>query len=817
MLRWFEALLQDVRYAVRSFRRGPAFTIVALLSLTLGIGATSSIFSVIYGVLIAPYPYAKPGEIWAPEIRGVDGKSGRGPHTIDEFRQIASLPAFSSVMATGGQPVLLTGEFAPESFYGVLLSGSAFNFLGVPPVIGRTIQPSDIAADGTPAPVAVISYRLWQRLFAGAPSALGRTLRLNGEQHTVIGVMPPRFGWYGNDGFWLPLGYNRPPREMVNVIVRLAPGVSEKAAADELHAFHVNRARVTPELFPTQGFTTALRNYLDVTVASGEMRTSLRLLLGAVVFLLLIACANVANLQLARATTRVREMSLRLSIGAARARLVRQLLTESVLLSLAGGAGGVLFAFAATQAIVSLMPEFYVPNEARVAVNAPVLVFALAVSVATGIVFGLAPALQASRPDLTDAMKEGGRHAGAAGAGGRTRNVLVVVEVALAMVLLVGAGLTIRTVLALQGVDTGLRATNVLMVGVPLQATKYRTPAERNRFAEQLLDRVSAMPGVQAATIGNGGNPFGGFVSSYELEGQPESSERTLALNLIGAKHLDTFGVPLVQGRGFEPQEVTRGDRVAIINETAARLWPAGRNPIGSRLSLGILGQTTGPFAAEITAASPDVTVVGIVRNTQNNGLRNEPRAVAMVPYTLIARARRTLSIRAAGDPSALVAPIREAVRALDVEQPIEQPVTLTEAIGGQMVQPRFMMALFALLAALGLALASAGIYSVLSFHVSRRTHEIGIRMALGAPRADVLRRMIGMGAKLVVAGIAVGVPISLAATRLLQSQLFGVGPADPAAYVGVAAILGVVALAACYIPARRAASVDPNTALRHD
>jgi putative ABC transport system permease protein len=810
-------MLQDIRYAIRSFRRSPAFTLVALLSLTLGIGATSSIFSVIYGVLVAPYPYARPGEIWAPDIRGVDGRSGRGSHTIEEFRQIASLPAFSDVMATGGQPTLLTGEFTPESFFGVLLSGNAFNFLGVSPAIGRTIQPSDIAPDGTPAPVVVISYRLWQRLFAGSPTALGRTMRLNGQPHTVIGVMPPRFGWYGNNGFWLPLGYDRPPRDMVNTIVRLAPGVSDKAAVDQLHAFHVNRGRITPELYPTQGFTTALRNYLDVTVASGEMRTSLRLLLGAVVFLLLIACANVANLQLARATTRVREMSLRLSIGAGRARLVRQLLTESVLLSLAGGAGGVLFAFVATQGIVLLMPEFYVPNEARVSVNAPVLIFAFAVSVATGIVFGLVPALHASRPDLTDALKDGGRHAGAGSAGSHTRNLLVVAEVALAMVLLVGAGLTIRTVVALQNVDTGLRAGNVLMVGVPLPPAKYRTPADRNRFAEQLLERVSAMPGVQAATIGNGGNPFGGFVSSYQLEGQAEKTEQTLAVNLIAATHLETFGVPLLQGRGFEAKEVARGDRVALINEAAARLWPAGRNPIGSHISLGLLAQTTGPFSAEIAPGSPEVTVVGIVRNTQNNGLRNEPRAVAMIPYTLIARARRVLSIRATGDPSLLVTPVREAVRALDVEQPIDQPIPLTEALAGQMVQPRFMMALFGLLAALGLALAAAGIYSVLSFHVSRRTHEIGIRMALGAPRADVVRLMIGMGAKLVVIGIVVGVPLSLAATRLLRSQLFGVGPADPLAYVAVALVLGAVALASCYIPARRAASVDPNVALRHD
>jgi len=816
MREWVEGLIQDIRYAGRSFRRSPGFTLVAMLSLTLGIGASASIFSVIYGVLLAPYPYAKPAEIWAPEIAGNDGRSGRGAHTIEEFREIASLPAFAQVMATGNEQVLLTGEFAPESFFGVLMSGNAFNFLGVPPIIGRTIQPSDIRSDGTPEPVVVLSHRLWVRLFEGSPAAIGRTLRLNARPHTIVGVMPPRFGWYGNDGFWLPLGYDRSQRYMVNAIVRLAPQVTPKAAADQLQAFHSNRTKITPELYPSQGFTVVLHNYLDVTVASGEMRTSLRLLLGAVAFLLLIACANVANLQLARATARGREMSLRLSIGAKRPRLVRQLLTESVLLSLAGGASGVLFAFGATQVIVSLMPAFYVPNEARVAVNTPVLMFALVVSVATGIAFGLVPALHASRSDLTGALKESGRGTGSGG-GSRPRNLLVVAEVALAMVLLVGSGLTIRTVLALQNVDSGMRADNVMMIGVPLPAAKYRTAVQRNGFSEQLLERVSALPGVEAATIGNGGNPFGGFVSSIELEGQAENEDSPVAVNLIAARHLDTFGIPLLQGRAFEPQEVARGERIALVNEAAAKLWPAGQSPIGSRVSLGLLAQKTGPFSAEITASSPDVTVVGIVRNTRNNGVRNEPRAAVMIPYTLIARARRVLSIRASADPAQLMSPIRDTVRALDSEQPIDRPVTLTEAFGAQMTQPRFTMALFGLLAAMGLVLAAAGIYSVLSFHVSRRTHEIGVRLALGAARADVQRLMIAMGARLAAAGIVAGVPISIAATRLLRSQLFGVSAVDLLAYVVVATVLAGVALVACYLPARRAAAVDPNIALRND
>ena len=341
MFRWLEPLIQDLGYALRSFRRSPAFVLVALLSLTLGIGATSAIFSVIYGVLIAPYPYAKPGEIWAPEVRAVDGRGGHG-YTLDELRPLSEVPAFSSVMATSMQPVLLTGEFSPETFNGVLLTGNAFNFLGVPPVIGRTIQPSDIRPDGEAEPVVVLSHRLWLRLFEGSPSAIGRTMRLNGRPHTVIGVMPPRFGWYGNNGFWLPLSPTRTDLPFMNPIMRLNAGVTKEVAEEQFSAVIKQLASEKPAAFPKQGYTTRLRNYLDVTVASGEMRTSLRLLLGAVAFLLLIACANVANLQLARGTTRAREMAVRMSIGAGRRRLMRQLLTENVLLSMVGGISGVL-------------------------------------------------------------------------------------------------------------------------------------------------------------------------------------------------------------------------------------------------------------------------------------------------------------------------------------------------------------------------------------------------------------------------------------------------------------------------------------------
>ena len=811
MPRWIESLVKDLGYAVRSFRRSPSFTLVALLSLTLGIGATSAIFSVIYGVLIAPYPYARPGEIWAPQVRALDGRGGRA-YLLDELKALAESPAFSDVMATSMETVLMTGDFAPESFNGVLLSGNAFNFLGVSPVTGRTIQPSDIRPDGDVEPVVVLSYKLWTRLFDGDYSAIGRTLRLNGRPHTVIGVMPPRFGWYGSDGFWLPLSPTRSDVPWINPIVRLAPGVPKAAAEAQLTALHRRLAQEKPATFPAQGFTTTLSNYLDVTVASGEMQTSLRLLLGAVAFLLLIACANVANLQLARGTARAREMAVRMSIGAGRRRLLRQLLSESVLLSLAGGVLGVLFAFGAISTIVGLMPEFYVPNESRVTINIPVLAFSFVVSLLTGIVFGLVPALQTSKPDVTDALRAS-RSTGTGTHGSRTRNLLVVIEVALSVVLLVSAGLTVRTFFALQNVDAGINADRVVMVGVPLPPAKYATLEERNRFAQELLERVGNLPGVETATIGH---PFGGPQSPFGIAGQPADESKRIAINLVGADHLRTFGIQLRRGRMFDASEVRRGDRVALINEAALKLWSAGEEPLGARMRLDALERPPARTLID-TSRPPEVTIIGVIANTRNAGLRADPVPVVVLPYSVIAPVQRMLAVRTAEDPDLLVNPVRAEVRAMDAEQPLGRPITLSEALGEQVIQPRFTMVLFSAFGALGLALAAAGIYSVLSFHVTRRTHELGVRMALGAPRRHVLGLMLSMGGRLVLLGLVAGVAASFASVRLLRSQLFGVQPLDPLAYAVVIALLGVVTLAACYIPARRAAAVDPMVALRQE
>jgi putative ABC transport system permease protein len=811
-------MFQDLRFGVRMLLKRPGITLVAVLTLALGIGATTALFSVVYGVLINPYPYAKPEGIWAPGLRNAQTDQRMRPYRQSEFQEMARLPVFADVMATAPGGALLTGEYAPETVQAHRLSANAFNFLGVPPILGRTIQPSDVRPNGEPEPVTVISFGRWQRLFGGNPNAIGKTLRLDDVQYTIIGVMPPRFGWWTDSGVWLPLGADTRGTQNVFPIMRLKPGVLPAAAEQQLHALQLEMARANPSGFPRDEFTTQLTNYLDITVASGTMQQSLQLLFGAVGLLLLIACANVANLQLARATVRTREMAIRLSLGARRSQIVRHLLTESILVSLLGGLLGLLFAFWITELMVALMPSFFVPNEARIEVNRYVLFFCVLVSALTGILFGLVPALQSSRPDLVATLKDDSRSSGSS-AGGRTRALLVVVEVALSVVLLVSAALAIRSFIALQQVDLGFRPERVMTVNVPLPPRRYSTWEQRNRFAQDLLGRVRNIPGVQAATIGNGGLPFGGPRTPFTLEGEDNAESRRIIMYLGGADYLSTLNIPLKQGRMPTEREINDAERVAVINEAAAKLWPAGEAPLGRSLRLEMLARPGGPNLLTPPAPSPQVTIIGVMGDTRNDDIGNDPSPAVLIPYTLIAPPQRTVAVRYQGDANAVISALRTQVREMDKEQPINGPTSFDEIVGYRTAQPRFLMALFSLFAGLGLALAMAGIFSVLSYMVTMRTREIGVRMAMGAQPRDILRLIFLTGGKLVGLGLIVGILAGIGVARLLSSQLelFNITAADPISYLGVALLLGLISAAACLIPARRATKVDPVDALRHE
>ncbi len=809
-------MLSDLKGAFRQFAKNPAFTSVAVLTLALGIGINTAMFSVVYGILIDPYPYAKSSEIWAPSIKRDRGDDTGGK--LADALEVRKLPAIADVMATGWTTKFFTGGENPEVLNAILLTGNAFSFLGVPPVLGRGLVPSDIRPDGEAEPVSVLTFQMWQRVFNGDPAAVGKKLLLSGEPYVIVGVMPPRFGWYTNDSLWLPMPLTHAATQSVRYIVRLRPGVSHQEAEQQMQALNLAIAKERPDDFPKGSFSTYLLNYLDVTSASGTMQESLHLLFYAVGFLLLIACANVANLQLARATGRTREIAIRLAIGARRGRVIRQLLTESVLLSSLGGLLGVGLAFAVIKVIVVLMPDDYVPNEARVTLNGYALAFLAGISVLSGILFGLVPALRSTQVNVYETLKDGSQGSGASRSGGRIRGILIVSEVALSVILLVGASLTIRGFVNLQRVDLGFQPDHILLVGVSQSVDRYPTYAKRLNFDRELLDRVENLPGVVSAGWATNGNPSYGQRTRYEISGQPSDPSRQIVYNLASSDLRRTMGIRLLAGRDLTGAEVSHAAGVALISEAAAKLWPVGADPIGRQITLDNLAK---PVVASALAPPPGITgtftVVGIVGDVRSADESGPAPPAIYLPYSLRAVDNRILALRTTGAPMDSLNAVRRAVKALDPEQPINRIVTAEEMVGYTTVQPRFNMVLFTFLAGIGLMLAIAGIYSSLSYHVAHRTREIGVRIALGAEPKDVTTMVLISGIRLLAVGLVVGLGGSIALARLLNSKVFLVPATDPIALLGVCILISAAVLVACWVPATRAAKVDPVVALRAD
>jgi predicted permease len=810
MLAWLDHLRRDLATGARVLAKSPAFASVAVLSLALGIMSTTAIYSVVHAVILDPFPYKDVDDLTSVVVYDPGGRGGRTNYSTDQLLEISERNTiFDGVIASTWSDVLWTGAGSPQRLRGNHGTMNTFDVMGVPPLLGRTPGPEE-ARPGAP-PVAVLGYRFWQAQFGGDPSVLGRHMTLNGIDRTVIGVMPKRFMWRGAD-VYLPHVFRRGVVEEnvrnVHLLGRLKRGVTASQAEADLRPIIEDLTRRDPGQFPDR-WRVRLLPFKETFPSS--IRRDLWILFGAVGLLLLIACANVSNLLLSKATGRQREIAVRTALGATRGRVVRQLLAESLLLALLGCVVGIALAYAALRVILALVPPGTIPDEAEIAINMPVLLFTLAVSVLTAAIFGLVPALHASR-DVANPLREAGR--GVSGGGrGRVlmRNALVVMEVALALVLLVAASLMIRTVSAINDVPLGFRPDRLLTMRVPLNEVRYPDPQRRAMFFEELADRVAALPGVSSVGVNSSMHPLGNLGAAIELVGQPAQNTRPVMIHQVNAGYTSAFGIPAVRGRLLVPDDVRTRRHVALVNEAFVRTRLEGRDALGIRFSIPRLRQPP------LSMTDATFEIVGVVRDTTNAELTDDVAAEAFIPFTIAGMSDR-LAVLTSGDPANITRSVVEQVYAIDRNQPVMDVRTLDAVLREAVYAgPRFNLVLFGLFAALGLALAIVGVYGVMSSVVAQQTQELGVRIALGADAGRLSWMVMGRGARLLGAGIAAGLVASAFAARLMATQIRHISAFDPVSFAAVAALLFAAGLQACYWPARRAARVDPMTSLRQE
>ncbi len=810
-VRLFEELWQDLRYGLRMLWKNPGFTLIAILALALGIGANTAIFSVVNTVLLRPLPYKDPDRlvmVWEDNTKKGFPRDTPAPANFIDWRDQNQV--FEGMAAIAEQSFNLTGIGEPERIDGRRVSASLFPLLGVEPQLGRAFLPEEDSPGGSR--VVILSYGLWQRRFGSDVNITGKPLTLNGESYTVVGVMPPHFQFPSReDQLWVPIAFTSQGAanrggHYLEVIARTKPGITLEQAQAAMNTIAARLQQQYPDQNTDIG---AVVIPLHEQVV-GDIKPALLVLLGAVGFVLLIACANVANLLLARAAVRQKEIALRVALGASRLRLIRQFLTESILLAALGGAVGLLLSLWGVNLLKAFVPE-NISQAHAVTIDAKVLGFTVMVSMLTGLIFGLAPATQASNFNLNETLKEGGRDSAAGSRGNRIRGVLVVAEVAVSLVLLVGAGLLINSFLRLRNVDPGFRADNLLTMRLVLPRQKYPDQTRRTDFYTDLIRRVEALPGVRSAAVTNW-IPLvpQGDSQGISIEGRPDpgpGKNPIVVTRVISPHYFSTMGIQLSQGQQFGEQGRPDSPRVAIISEAMAqRFWP-GEDPMGKRFK-------TGGF----NSPNPWMEIVGVTKDVRQVKLDADPKPQMYVPYTQPEFfVPSHLVVKTNVEPGSLAATVRRTVWEIDRDQPVSNVSTMEEVLSESVARQRFTMLLLCVFAATALALASIGIYGVMSYSVAQRTHEFGIRMALGARGLDVLKLAISQGAKLILIGVAIGLASSFILTRFMSSLLFDVTATDPLTFMGVSLLIVVIALVACFIPARRATKVDPLIALRYE
>jgi putative ABC transport system permease protein len=811
-----EMLRQDIRYAARTLWKGRGFAAVAMITLALGIGASTAIFSVIDNVLMEPFPYTDAGRLMSVQIHDTERNEpgGRGGYTGPEFLDyVEQNHVFDRVIANDGEDVLYRSGEGTELLKGSLVTPNTFEFLGMPALLGRVMQPADYEP-GAP-PVFVMRYKTWVDRFSGDPSIVNKTFVLNDVSRTLIGIMPPRFGW-GDADLWVP---EKPLRAGATqssdfprywfLLGHLKPGVTIRAAQADFDVIAHRLSSKYPKDYPKH-FTVEVNSLTDLVV--GQFRTTLYIVLAAVGLLLLIGCGNVANLLLARATGREKEFAIRAVLGAGRFRLIRQLLVESLILALGGAFLGALIAWGGLKALVAAIPAQIIPAEAVIRLNAPVLAFTLCVAVMTALIFGLVPALQAARRDLNDPLRDSGKGTSGSGRHNALRNAVVVLEVALSLTLMASAGLLMRSFVALRQVHLGLQPDHILVARLPLPKDRYKTSDQIMSFYKPLLQRIKALPGVVDATETSTLPPYGGIPSDLDVAGKTHADKWEGLFQLCSESYFPTLRIQFVDGRAFTESEVNGKRKLAVVNQLFAHRYIGNDNPIGQRVH--IMGLETFPDPV------PEAwfEVVGVVADVKNSGLQDPIRPEIWVPYTVTGSGARGVLVRTSQEPLAMLKTVQQEIWATDSGVALTFTGTLEGYINSfSYAGPRFGFLLMSIFGCVGLILVTVGVYSVLAYTAAQRTHEIGIRMALGAETRDVLRLVVTMGVRLVALGAVIGLVASVLLARVIATQLWGVSPYDPMTLSGVTVLLLVTGLVACWIPARRASRVDPLVALRYE